>query len=58
MLHRDIARSGHAVEELYESMCNIVGCFMLLLAINLANVLTGHDVILSFSSQNGTNEKF
>jgi hypothetical protein len=30
---------------------------MLMLAINLANVLTSHYMILSFSGQNGTNEK-
>jgi hypothetical protein len=29
-----------------------------MLGINLANVLTSHYVILSFSGQNGTNEKF
>lgn len=33
-------------------------CFMLMLAIKLANVLVGHDVILDLSNQNGTNVKF
>lgn len=43
---------------MYTLYAKMLKCFMLMLAINLANALAGYYVILCFSNENGTNGKF